>query len=115
MRYDLGDLTGAATDWKAACAQYDVIKSTTGNHKFMMACCHAGLAGLAGRPGSGVSAAERANQAEEAMAILRQAFTIGYREADAYRNETALGPLRKRPDFQLPMLDVVMPAAPFAR
>ena len=72
VRYDLGDLTGAATDWKAACAQYDVIKSTTGNHKFMMACCHAGLAGLAGRPGSGVSAAERANQAEEAMAILRR-------------------------------------------
>ncbi len=49
------------------------------------------------------------------MAILRQAFTIGYREADAYRNETALGPLRRRPDFQLLMLDVVMPAAPFAR
>ena len=72
----------------------------TGEQTFFRACCHAGLAGLAGRPGSGVSAAEGADQAEKAMAVLRQAVTMGYRNPDAYRTESALDPLRNRPDFR---------------
>ncbi len=80
-----------------------------------MACCHAALAGLAGRPGSGVSAAEREGEAEKAMAVLRQAVTMGYRNPDDYRTESALDPLRDRPDFQLLMMDLAFPAEPFAR
>ena len=97
------------------CAHYDGSKSLTGEHTFFLACCHAGLAGLAGRPGSGVSAAEGADQAEKAMAVLRQAVAMGYRNPDAYRTESALDPLRNRPDFRVLMMDLVFPAEPFAR
>ena len=88
------------TPGSVRCAHYDASKSLDGEHTFFRACCHAGLAGLAGRPGSGVSAAEGADQAEKAMAVLRQAVTMGYRNPDAYRTESALDPLRNRPDFR---------------
>jgi eukaryotic-like serine/threonine-protein kinase len=86
-----------------------------GSNTFLLACCHAGLAGLAGRPGSGVSAAEGAVQAEKAMAVLRQAVTMGYRNPDAYRTESALDPLRNRPDFRGLMMDLAFPSRPFAQ
>ena len=84
-------------------------KSLTGEQTFFLACCHAGLAGLAGRPGSGVSAAEGADQAEKAMAVLRRAVAMGYRNPDTYRTESALDPLRNRPDFRALMMDLVFP------
>ena len=99
----------------SARAHYDANKSLDGEHTFFLACCHAGLAGLAGRPGSGVSAGERADQAEKAMAVLRQAVTMGYRNPDACRTESALDPLRDRPDFRLLLLDLGFSANPFAR
>ncbi len=48
------------------------------------------------------------------MNDLRQAVATGYRSAAVYRHEPALGPLRRRDDFQLLMMDLAMPAAPFA-
>ena len=87
----------------------------TEQHTFLLACCHAALAGLAGRPGLGVSTAEGADQAEKAMAVLRQAVTMGYRNPYAYRTESALDPLRNRPDFRVLMMDLVFPSKPFAR
>jgi hypothetical protein len=39
---------------------------------------------------------------------------MGYRNLDAYRTEDALDPLRDREDFKLLMMDVAMPAEPFA-
>ena len=76
---------------------------------------HAGLAGLAGRPGSGVSTADGTDQAEKAMAILRQAVTMGYRSPDAFRTESGLDPIRNRAKFRALMLDLVFPTPPFAR
>ena len=101
VRCDMENLAGAAAAWKRACAHYEANRSLDGEHTFFLACCHAGLAGLAGRPGSGVSAAEGADQAEKAMAVLRQAVTLGYRNPDLYRTESALDPLRNRPDFRV--------------
>ncbi len=115
MRCDLKNLAGAAAAWKRACAYYDGSESQDGEHTFLLACCHAGLAGLAGRPGLGVSAAEGADQAEKAMAVLRQAVTMGYRNPYAYRTESALDPLRNRPDFRALMMDLVFPTKPFAQ
>jgi hypothetical protein len=40
---------------------------------------------------------------------------MGYRSLDAYRTADALEPLRDRDDFQLLMLDLALPADPFAR
>jgi eukaryotic-like serine/threonine-protein kinase len=39
---------------------------------------------------------------------------MGYRDADAFRNDDALDPLRNRPDFRLLMMDLAMPDDPFA-
>ncbi len=115
VRFDRENLAGAGDTWKRACAQYDASKPLNGERTFLLACCHGGLAGLAGRVGSGVSDAEGADQAEMAMALLRQAVTMGYRNPDAYRTESALDPLRNRPDFRALMMDLVMPARPFAQ
>jgi hypothetical protein len=49
------------------------------------------------------------------MDLLRRAVGMGYRSRDAFRTEAALGPLRSRDDFQLLMMDLAMPADPFAR
>ena len=114
VRYDLENLAGAAAAWKQACACYDGIESLISDYTFIRACCHAGLAGLAGRMNSGLSAAEGAVHAEKAMARLRQAVTMGYRNPDAYRTESALDPLRNRPDFQLLMMDLNFPKDPLA-
>jgi hypothetical protein len=60
-----------------------------------------------------VSAAEGADQAEKGMTAPRSAVAIGYRSPNAYRTESALDPLRARPDFRLLMMDLAMPAGPF--
>ena len=70
--------------------------------------------GPGGPTGLGESAAEGADQSEKAMAVLRQAVAMGYRNLNAYRTESALDPLRDRPDFRLLMMDLAFPAEPFA-
>jgi eukaryotic-like serine/threonine-protein kinase len=114
VRCDMKDVAGAAAAWKRASTHYEANNSLDGEQTFFWACCHAGLAGLAGRPGSGLSAVEAAQHAEKAMGLLRQTNTIGYRSADAYRTESALDPLRNRPDFRALMMDLVFPTKPFA-
>jgi hypothetical protein len=49
------------------------------------------------------------------MALLRQVATSGFRNPAHFRAESALDPLRGRDDFQLLMMDLAMPADPFAR
>ena len=48
------------------------------------------------------------------MALLHKAVAMGYRSPDAFRTEDALDPLRDRADFRLLMMDLAMPAEPFA-
>jgi len=114
-RRETGDPAGAAADARRALALYDGSSSRSGEEWFETACCHAALAGQALRDGSGVAAAVAASEAETAMALLSRAVTMGYRNPDTYRTDSALDPLRRRPDFQLLMMDLVMPAEPFAR
>ena len=109
-----GDHAGAASDWKRAIALLQAIPGLNGEYTFFHACCHAALAGLAGEDGAGISAAEASSQADMAMALLRKAAGLGYRNADDFRTETALDPLRSRDDFQFLMLDLAFPADPFA-
>jgi hypothetical protein len=115
VRSDLENLAGAAAAWKHASACYDGIESLSSDYTFIRACCHAGLARLAGRLGSGVSAEEGAQQAGKAMAVLRQAVALGYRDPAAYRTESALDALRNRPDFQALMMDLKFPPKVFAQ
>jgi hypothetical protein len=39
---------------------------------------------------------------------------MGYADADAFRNASALDPLREREDFRLLMMELAFPADPFA-
>ena len=111
---DLKNLPGAAAAWQRACECYDGIKSPTGQRTFILACCHASLAGVAGQTGSGVPAAERPEQTEKAMVGLREAVALDFRNVDNYRTESALDPLRTRPDFQVLLMDLVFPSNLFA-
>jgi tetratricopeptide (TPR) repeat protein len=74
---------------------------------------HALLAALATEPGSGLSATDARAEAEQAMAVLRQVVSTGYRDLPILRNEPDLDPLRSRADFQALMLDMAFPAEPF--
>ena len=62
-----------------------------------------------------MSAAEAEDEADRAIAALFRAAGMGYRDARARRTESALDPLRSRDDFRLLMMDLAMPADPFAR
>jgi tetratricopeptide (TPR) repeat protein len=52
---------------------------------------------------------------EAAMTLLRRAISGGYRNFSDIREDRALDPLRSRHDFQLLLMDLAMPAEPFAR
>jgi eukaryotic-like serine/threonine-protein kinase len=53
--------------------------------------------------------------ADRAMDLLRRAAALGYRDPAAYQHDPGLSALRDRPDFKLLMMDLAMPAVPFAR
>jgi hypothetical protein len=48
------------------------------------------------------------------MALLKKAVALGYRLVDAIRIEPAFDALRDRLDFGLLMMDLTLPAEPFA-
>jgi hypothetical protein len=110
-----GDPAGAAADARRAVALFNALPPRSGERWFLSAGAHAALAGLAGQAGTGVSAAEATSESETAVALLRKAVGVGYRNPDAYRTEDALDALPDRDDFRLLMMDVGMPAEPFAR
>ena len=53
-------------------------------------------------------------QAEAAMTALRRAIAAGYKNLPDMIRDPDLDPLRSRSDFQLLMMDLAMPAVPFA-
>ena len=81
---------------------------------FETACGHAALAGVAGREGSGVPTDAASTEANEAVSLLAKSISSGFRDATQFRIDDTLEPLRDRPDFRLLMLDLAMPAYPFA-
>ena len=111
----LGDAAGAAVAARRALLLCDGPGPRSVEHLFETACCHAMLAGLAGSAGSGVSVTEGQEEAGRSMEWLRRAAAMGYRTLHSYRTEDALDPLRSRDDFRLLMMDLAMPAEPFAR
>jgi hypothetical protein len=113
-RRDLGDTVGAAADARHALRMFEALSSRDGGDWFQTACCHAALCGLSGHDGAGVSAAEAVDEAARAIAALSRAAGLGYRDAHAWRTDSALDPLRSRDDFRLLMMDVSFPAEPFA-
>jgi eukaryotic-like serine/threonine-protein kinase len=113
-RRDLRDPAGAVADVRRALGLYDGLPSRAGADWYETACCHAMLTRLAGPNGTGISADEGSSESDTAMAVLHKAVALGFRSGDAFRNESALDPLRDRTDFRLLMMDLAMPADPFA-
>jgi serine/threonine-protein kinase len=114
-RLAAGDLGGAAADARKAATLYEGLPSHSAEQWYELACCHAALAGAAGREGSGISAVDGEVEADKAMHSLRQAAASGYRNTAGMTRETALDPLRHRPDFRRMMLDLAFPDDPFAK
>jgi eukaryotic-like serine/threonine-protein kinase len=113
-RRALGDLAGAAADLRRALGLFNALQSRSGEDWFLFGCSHAALSDLSVRVDSGVPNHEASTEAEAAMTLLHRAVDLGYRNPAAYRTEDALDALRERRDFQLMMMDLAMPATPFA-
>ncbi len=84
----------------------DGLVSRSGGFIFELACCHSVLAGLARQAGSGVPAAEAEAEAASAIECLGRAVASGYRNINQIRIESALDPLRDRPDFKKLMTEL---------
>jgi eukaryotic-like serine/threonine-protein kinase len=113
-RLAAGDAAGAVADCRKAVALFEGLPTRSAEEWYEEACCHAVLA-AAGRDGSGMSASDGMTEASKAMTLLRKAMAAGNRDTDAMTGESALDPLRNRPDFKLLMLDMAFPADPFAK
>jgi eukaryotic-like serine/threonine-protein kinase len=113
LKLDTGETAGADADARRAVTLFEGLPSRLGREWFALACARATLAAAAGR-GERTSALLAPGLADQAMTDLRQAAAGGWRNPAAYRYEPALGPLRDREDFKLLMMDLAMPAKPFA-
>ncbi len=110
-----GDAAGAVADARRSIALYEGLPSRTAEEWYELACCRAALAAAAGREQAGISAGDGESEADKAMALLQQAVAQGYRNVGVMTRESALDPLRTRPDFRLLMLDLCFPGEPFTR
>jgi tetratricopeptide (TPR) repeat protein len=109
-----GQRAEAVADLRRAVALRERLVPLTFEVRYDLARNHALLAGLADEGGSGLSPADRRVEADLAMGVLKQVVAEGYRDA-RMRAEPDFAPLRRRGDFQMLMLDLDFPAAPFAR
>jgi serine/threonine protein kinase/tetratricopeptide (TPR) repeat protein len=100
-----GDPAGAAADARRALALYQGLPSRAAEESFDEGCCHALLGGLAGRDGAGVSAGQGEAETAQAMAVLRKAVGMGYRDP-RFQTDSTLDPLRQREDFRKLLAEV---------
>ena len=114
VQNDAGDLPGAVAAWRQAIRCYEDLPARGGELAMFEAGCHAQLSRVAGMNGSGISAALGRSEADKAMTILRRSVAAGD-HAPELKTDSALEPLRGRPDFELLLLDVAFPAQPLAR
>jgi serine/threonine-protein kinase len=114
LKLDEGDAAGADADARRAATLLEGLPTRDARERFWLACARATLAASAGHNGSRTSDGLERNLAARAMNDLRQAVAVGWRCPAVYRHEPALAPLRGRDDFQLLMMDLAMPADPFA-
>jgi serine/threonine-protein kinase len=114
LKLDAGDAAETDADARRAVKLFEALPSRHGREWFSLACARVTLAAAIGRGETATSAAPESSLADQAMNDLRQAAATGYRSPAVYRHEPALGLLRGRDDFQLLMMDLAMPAAPFA-
>jgi serine/threonine-protein kinase len=114
LRQVEGRAAEAAEFHRKAAAVLERLPMLGAEDLYNLACYHAMRAGAAARPKSGLSTAEGQAETDQAMTWLRKAVAAGYRSLAFLKTDPDLDPLRSRPDFQLLLLDLAMPADPFA-
>jgi tetratricopeptide (TPR) repeat protein len=110
-----GHKAEAVSSWRRAIAESDRLRPSEAESLYHLARCHAQLGGVAGASGSGVSAAEGPSELDRAMEILHRSIAAGLHSFDSMRLDPDLDALRPRSDFRLLLLDLAMPADPFAQ
>jgi serine/threonine-protein kinase len=105
----------SATSYRQAIAALNALLARTPEDDYNLACYHSSLAGLADQPGSGITEDDRPVETDRAMEDLRRAAAGGFRMLPLILNDHDLDPLRRRPDFQVLMMDLVFPDSPFAQ
>jgi eukaryotic-like serine/threonine-protein kinase len=106
------DQRAAAASSARAAVLFEALPPKEAFEWFELGCCHAALSGM---DAPGASPAERFAHSDRAMDLLRKAAALGYRDRTAYQHDPGLSALRDRPEFRLLMMDLTMPADPFAR
>ena len=102
---------------REALAIIDSIAEADGGLLYDRACAESQLLALAEQSSGDLLPADRADclaAADRAMAALRQAVDMGFRDTVRLRSETDLEPIRRRPDFRALLNDLIFPADPFA-
>jgi tetratricopeptide (TPR) repeat protein len=115
VQYSENEVAGADAHWRRAVAVAEAVPASTGEVVFLNAACHAALSSIALLEGTPMSAILRDAEAGRAMTLLRQAVKMGYRDLNVYRTESTIDPLRERDEFRMLMMDLAMPADPWAR
>jgi serine/threonine-protein kinase len=106
----------AIAHYRQSLAILEGLKGPTPQDVYDMACCHSLIAGAAPEPGSGLTPADGRAEAERAVAGVREAFARGYSNLEwVRRGDPDLKPICRRPDFELLMMDLIMPFDPFVR
>jgi hypothetical protein len=93
---------------------YEGISSPSNDDLYGWACGLATLAGFAQASESRSQESGDATLADRAMEILRRAVISSRARRASIQTEPGLNPLRSRDDFRLLMMDLAMPADPFA-
>jgi serine/threonine-protein kinase len=109
-----GRAAEAVTAWRRAVAIGERLRSPNDQPLSYLAGCHAFLGAAAGVPGSGLAADEGPVELGRAMDTLSRAVAAGYRDVHWMRRDPDLDPLRRRPDFQVLLMELEFPADPFA-
>jgi tetratricopeptide (TPR) repeat protein len=112
-----GRSRGALRTLREALAIIDSIAEPGGGLLYDRAGAESQLFALAEQSPGDLLPAERADglaAADRAMADLRRAIVMGFRDTARLRGETGLEPIRRRPDFQALLGDLTFPADPFA-
>jgi serine/threonine-protein kinase len=114
-QYAAGQTADAVATWRRAVSIGERVRSPYHEPFYYLAGCHAFLAAAAGVPGSGVLADDAPFEIGRGMDMLHKAIAASYRDVKWMRRDPDLDPLRRRPDFQLLLLDLEFPADPIER
>ena len=104
-------------EYQRAVGLFEKISNPYRDDFYNLGCAHARLATSSdpiGRVPTPEEESEARAHADQAIATLRRAVAVGYRDITSLRADPDLDPLRSRLDFRLLLLDAAFPDDPFS-